>query len=295
MIEVCFSDSEKGTLKVAQHVNSETVTIIGYIGTPPLWKPESGRSGKPLGGESEEVLALSFALDIGEISNNVLTETRKELMFKMLTSPSQRDDREQLQWYEDFWNTDVENLSKLLEYAKNHKHIRVWYSDLPYSVCGLHHVMSLLKNSDCKVTAVKLPSFYKNANGNIVEYTHWSEIEPEKLHEFLLWETEIPKDLRLTLADRWSELQKENSLLRAVINGKLTSVQADFYDFFIRKELGGDSLEMACLIGNVLTRHRLGISDWWLAERIRNMITAGEIKILKYGNTDYANILLKQL
>ncbi|HHY29066.1 MAG TPA: DUF1835 domain-containing protein [Desulfitobacterium dehalogenans] len=292
MINLCFSDSEKGALKDAQQYNNGS-RAFGYIGACPSKEfLKNHFEGKALGGSSKDVIGVLFQLDIGEIAKKATDETRKTLLYRILKSPFENDEREQNE-LEKYWNSCIEDLNRLVECAKNGEHIRIWYSDAPYSVCGLHFVMSQIQEFDCKITGIKLPSFMENEDGSVTQYSSWSEVMPGKFYEFLPIEREIPKTLCKVMTQKWRELQSENSYLRAVVNGKLTSVSDDFYDYFIRKSIPDDEFMMARLIGEVLGKYQLAIGDWWLAERIQTMIANDEIKVVKKGDFVYSNTLKK--
>ena len=83
------------------------------------------------------------------------------------------------------------------------------------------------------------------------------------------------------LAARWKELKEENAPLRAVVNGEVRSVEETFYDGLIRKHLPAGEKKVAALIGEILGRERPGIGDIWLADRIRAMIAAGELELVR--------------
>jgi hypothetical protein len=57
-----------------------------------------------------------------------------------------------------------------------------------------------------------------------------------------------------------------------VINGRLTSVPENFYDFIITNNLPDNDFILARFIGKLLGEYRLGISDSWYAFRINKMI-----------------------
>ena len=81
---------------------------------------------------------------------------------------------------------------------------------------------------------------------------------------------------------RWQELAQENAPLRAVINGSLVSVPADFYDHFIQRELkkqDGDFME-ARLIANIIGICQLGIGDFLLHQRIEAFIQKGLLAVV---------------
>ena len=64
---------------------------------------------------------------------------------------------------------------------------------------------------------------------------------------------------------KWRQLQEENAHLRVMLNGQLQSVSEDIYDSFILREIAAQKEEfnMAVVIGKVLGKYQLGISDAW--------------------------------
>ena len=73
----------------------------------------------------------------------------------------------------------------------------------------------------------------------------------------------------------------ERAALRAVVDGKLCSVPEDFYDPFIQKELDAqeEMFPETSLMGSVLARHRLGISNEWIFLRIQKMVESGRLSV----------------
>ena len=78
-------------------------------------------------------------------------------------------------------------------------------------------------------------------------------------------------------AGLWQKLQSENGPLRAVVNGRLCTVDADFYDTFILRELEKQPEEFheARLIGQILGKYPLGLSDSLIALRMEVFISRG--------------------
>lgn len=87
----------------------------------------------------------------------------------------------------------------------------------------------------------------------------------------------LPTDYLRSLANHWRELQQENAFLRAMLNGKLVSAPESLYDAFILRELAKQEEEFmeARLVGQVLGKYQLGISDAWIALRIEQFIQGG--------------------
>lgn len=99
---------------------------------------------------------------------------------------------------------------------------------------------------------------------------------------------------------KWVQLQNENAPLRVMLNGKLQSVSEDIYDSFILREIEEqpEQFRMALVIGKVLGKYQLGISDVWISKRIDNMIENGILEIIQdspKGEANYRRILRKRM
>ena len=134
---------------------------------------------------------------------------------------------------------------------------------------------SALKKLD--VTIVELPMWETRPDGCIVQYNGWGEVEPYHLGRMASLGKKLPTNYLRSLANRWRELQQENSPLRAVINGKLVSVSETLYDTFILRELDtlDDEFKESVLVGQVLGKNPLGIGDGWIALRVEQFIKEG--------------------
>ena len=74
MLEVVFSDSEKGSMKAAKKYNAKTMLggAISYIGKKPTKAElEKHFEGQAVGGNSQDVVNIGFLLDIGDISGEI--------------------------------------------------------------------------------------------------------------------------------------------------------------------------------------------------------------------------------
>lgn len=263
MLEVCFGDSEKGSMRVAQ------------------------KEMKLLGKKSREIVSF-FGLDIFDIKSGINGQSRRNQIFKMFKGYGE-DEEELNKWL----NRGVEDLNQLIYSAKKGEDIRIWYSDAPSSTCGLYFVMSQLKDFECKITTIKLPKLIENINNEVEESLGWGAIKPENFGEFFQLEKEITKSEIKYMAMVWEKLKEENAALRVIINGKLTSAPLDFYDYYIRKEIPDKEFIMGRAIGKVLGKYGFGIGDLWVTMRMEEMISRGELEIVKDDEIKYKSILKK--
>lgn len=76
---------------------------------------------------------------------------------------------------------------------------------------------------------------------------------------------------------------------------RLRSLPEDAYDFSIRRALAEASREFreGRLLGDLLGRYALGVSDGWLAMRIEDMMQSGELAVVRETEADrpYSRVL----
>jgi hypothetical protein len=266
---------------------------VGYIGEKPTKAElEKHFEGKAVGGSSKDVINIGFFLDVGDISGEIDGNERQNV-FRKLWGRFDFNNKEQ----EQFFQNQRKDVEKLLSAAKDGMPIRIWKSNAPYSTCGFHFVCHLLRDLDCNISAVSLPKYHPKSEDEIDECSHWGEVHAGKFYQYLSLEKQLTKMEKKMISDHWHDIMAENAPLRAMINGKLTSVPEDFYDFIIMNNLPEDDFIMARFIGKLLGEYKLGISDSWYAFRIEKMIE--ENKLIVVENKDlshpYGKVLKKAI
>ena len=307
MIELCFDQSTQGALRCAQHCGAGSRkafgAIFGYeeaggsgenvestivIGSDDGKKPTKRdirqvlrdfqrkqealeREAIPLGGNAGDVLALSLGLDMGDI-REPLGEARRTFLEGLFPN-----DRETADLY---WRENLEAAERLRALGPGDA-VRVWVDQTPHSACGLLHAASLLKDTNVAVSVVTLPPWRARADGVVETYLGWGEMAAELFGHFLSREEPLPPAVLGVLAGRWRELQEESAPLRAVINGSVRSVGEDFYDPLLRRHIPEGRTKIGRIIGEVLGREKPGIGDTWFSERIRRMLSTGELRMVE--------------
>ncbi|MBS4536794.1 DUF1835 domain-containing protein [Clostridium sp. D2Q-14] len=287
MVEVLFGESESGAMKAAK---DENVIIGGHDGsTSFLGKNKKKRRTQ---GKQDEVVCLSFMLDIGDIKEAIDSQYRRELIFSMYTQNGWEDSLEVLEELHEAGNKYVHELNRLIEFARKGHPLRIWYSNAPYSLCGFYYICSVLRKFECEISVVKLPDYIIKKE-NVITYQNWGEIVPEDFNKFLDLKKKLSKMEIIMFADEWSKLVEDNSSLRALINGRLVGVSDDFYDYLIVKEMTDKPIKEARLIGNILGKYPLSIGDWWYAVRIELMLERGQLKVVEDSTKKYTRTIGK--
>lgn len=302
MIEILFSDSACGSLKIAQHYGKGkykgggiSVIISHADGSKPTKKEvEAARreaeekerlaweSATPLGGNSADIYGFNLVLSVGDISENQPGIKRKHTLEHLYSLYPNGEGHKAAK---EILKTANENLKTVKERIEAGESLRIWYSNQPDEMCGLYWFMGQLnqwKVHDEKVYIVKLPEWEANKKGNIIQKICWAEVAPEEWHRYLVLQKPALMVFRQSCASHWQDLQGENAPLRAMLNGQLVSVSEKFYDDFILREIAPEveKFQEVKIIGSVLSKYQLGISDSWVALRIEEMISAGKLKVV---------------
>lgn len=284
MIEIAFGESAAGALKLAKSMKQgdKINSTIAYIGANGKEQGEDeitcSWSGLTMGGSSTDVVALTLALDIGDISD-IETEmnARKKLLDQMFENFPGASDA--------VWETNRLALARLQEAKKTLEPVRLWIcSSDPAELSGLYFVCSLMSDSQTPLSVVCIPEEIEKDNC-IINYRSTGEVAPKAIGAFAKDEEPISELKRRVYSDIWSRLVRENAPLRAVINGKLMSVPKDFYDFGLRANMPDGEFKLAMLVGKTLIQIP-GIGDQWLLLRIKNMLESGELIMVSESTDD---------
>lgn len=285
MLEVVFSDSAKGSMRMAKCYDAEQMKAgpTAYFGEKPSAEMlEKMFAGKAVGGRLDEVVAIGFNLDVGDIAGAVDGEGRKAEFVRMLASVEFEEDE-----VNSFFEMQGEDVRRMVESAKQGEGIRVWRSKTAFAACGFAFVCDVLREMACDLWVVDLPVVWENDEGEIERISSWGEMRPGQFYRFLPLMQKVSRAEKISESELWRKLQVENADLRAVVNGRLVSVEDDFYDRFIEREMPEGEFLMARLIGTVLGKYALGISDGWVALRLRKMIAEGLLRVVDEGDLSH--------
>lgn len=252
MVELCFSECIHGSLQFAAAIPFETTV--------------------------SEIFYIDFNLSIGDISQPVELPNGpcEKLFVEMNMIQDYEEHPKQMLRIKKSWDKAIKSYEGFKERIQNNEDVRIWLDTTPTAICGFLFAMELLSEVSSKVSIIMLPK-YEIIKGRVVEHCSWGEIEPLDYYKYVKYEQELPKELVTTLALKWRELKKENAPLRAVINGKVVSVEENFYDPFIRQTFPSDECTIASMISEIIANQPLFLSDFFIAMRIKKMLADGEL------------------
>ena len=308
MIEVVFSESSYGSLKVAQHYGvgkyhgvATSIFLHDQGGVKPTKAQmqeaqqraeerarRSWENAVPLGGKQEDLYCISLAWSVGEISESIIGSQRREVMEKLFSV-----------WSEDRMAQIIDRklqdaqtaLTSVLGRCSAGEDIRVWYSHNPDEMCGMYWLLAQLRplKQRGSIYLVKLPEWEYTGENTVSMRNGWGEIGPGEWGRYLPLQQEAQPAFLSLCATKWNQLEEENAPLRVFLNGQLQSASEDIYDSFIAREILAqpEVFNEAFVIGNVLGKYQLGIGDAWVAMRIDKMIAEGKLEIVERAPADH--------
>lgn len=260
MVDVLFSDSAAGTMNMAK------------LGNP--------------------IICLGWMLDIGQLDIPVASSYRYKLIHDMyFQGEFPYDEKEDGE--EGIGGRFAHEMKKLKDFLNQGETIRVWYSFSPDAMCGFYFICDFMKTYKNDLIAVKLPEHMQKDN-TVLSFSRWEEVEHTDIKKLQSLGKTVSKDERRMITSLWNDLVMENAPLRAVINGKLISVEESFYDFILWKYITDIPTKEVRIIGDILGNYQLGIGDSWYARRIDHYIETGEIGIIEDHEKKYQRIIARK-
>ena len=308
MLDIVFGDSACGSLKAAQYYGKGAyqggISYIGF-GFSDGEKPTGEETEKfrrefeakekaeweravPMGGNACDVFGLDFILSVGDISDNepgVLRQQTMEWLWSIYPEDMGTNATHELM------KAAAEALQIVYGRVSEGESLRIWYSNQPDEMCGLHWFMAQLVRLEmpCEnIYVVRLPEWEVDENGAVIRHSGWGGIKPADWHRYSTLQEKVTPERCKGLARHWQQLQRENAPLRAVLNGQLVSVLETIYDDFILREIEAADVVFheARIIGEVLGKYNLGIGDAWVALRIEKMICDGFLEPVTEASKD---------
>lgn len=135
------------------------------------------------------------------------------------------------------------------------------------------------------------------AAGGTVRYSLVGEMEAGAAAYFYKRRRQLTETEQATLLTEWTRMQEENAPLRAMVNGKVRSVPADFYDETILSCVPEEESHAALTIGRAIAKlDKSGnrISDMLIFSRVRALGAAGKLEIVQDGLT-YRDMTIRKI
>lgn len=269
MIELCFDDSVKGLIR---SIHSRA------------------RAGEKQQEEEPKILLLPLVLSTGGIAGFAEEPNRwqdtalmqRKMMMERWGDLDRMDAPETIRKFsQKRFEMSVQAIENLLS-ASAQDEVRIWAEWSPDTICGMMFACNLLEKSGASVCLMPLPIWSERNEKTAVLYKGWGEVSPEE------WQKMNPKEILLSklavgvMSRRWKELCLEDAPLRTLVNGRIISVGADFYDSILLQEIPCKEIQMAEVMGRIISKG-LGLSYGWLCQRLTELIDSGEILLTETG------------
>jgi hypothetical protein len=155
--------------------------------------------------------------------------------------------------------------------------IYIWYAQNGKEISGMLYILSFFKNKTESIYSINASEKIIE-NGTIIKHTCTDEILSDRLDWFIVKRQKIDKAQYSALVDLWTNLQKENSDLRVVIDGKIVNVEVSYYDEMILKNTNMYFSKCIETVGACIVKSESYISDLFLFWRIIELIKSEKIE-----------------
>jgi hypothetical protein len=274
MIDICFSDSTCGCLKVFLNFNGQKGVFDELADNKNVPKDIKHLIGIP----SDEIISLWLDLQEFSIGKDDFESGRLEFLNRVYEEPA---DAKSV--YDDY----IQDINHIVEAAEKGESLRIWYSTVAYSVCGLYHIVNELKDTSANIIVVPLP--------HNDEYLTWASFDPWYMVDYVYNAHVATKEELENYASEWDRLCIENSVFRVNVDGIIKGVDCDYFDDVIYdviySVIDNKPIKMQEFVGKSLNR----IAEQgnfvyidFVVKRILNMVNKGFVEVVeKYPPQDF--------
>ena len=179
------------------------------------------------------------------------------------------------------FSNEIKRLNKAIN---NNKEIRIWTSHFDINSYSLFlYLCDYLKDRDCNLYVVYSDEYNKNCYSPAC----MKESELEKLVKL---EHKLSKQEIIEHSKEWQKIKSKESDMRILENKKVKLVSFDYYNeeiLNLLKELG--EVKIVRLVGLFMSNHYL--QDLVVSYLVDKLINNGKIKVIKYGESFFENII----
>ena len=220
---------------------------------------------------AEELIILADDLSVGDLSD--LRDRKKRLLS---IYPSFRycfKDRV-LENYRYF-----KSLNRFSKIGKRDTAI-VWYDDSAKQYCGMLRAVHDL--------------YLQGAEIRLIYAKNVGVLNPSDIQTLYAKRRRIPSCEAKKLSEKWEKLVKENMPLRVSADVGVESAAADYYDSLILEHISEEPISASKIIANVLQVQQVRIDLELIEERLRVLITSGEVECVQDG-ASYREMVVRRV
>ena len=236
-------------------------------------------------GLQEETTYGYYGLCYGPIRPEILHEIREKRINTIYGLCSEEERAEILA-------EEKNRFADIINAAQFDKELRIWYANNAADKCGLYHLAHALQGIDCELFVVEMPSTIGFRTSTLEKA--WGEAEPDDFDDCLPLSRKVDIAERELWAKKWDKLVNENSILRIIKDGEVTSVPADYLDEEILSFAPvDDNFPAGYLQGITLGRLAHYITCGYVNWRIEELIKQGKLIVIERNkNPEYWNRMI---
>jgi hypothetical protein len=184
---------------------------------------------------------------------------------------------EETGWIEDIFQHNLQCLQSI----PNKSDITVWHGPIACDQVGIRYVLYVLQEKNCHFYEVDLSKTFSEETPRGI-----GEVDPPQIGKINGLMEPITTDKIEKWQHEWLEISQNHSMLRIVEQGKLHSVEEDYFDSAILTYVSTKYQHVLDVIKNVMRNSQHPISNIFIDFRIRQHIKNNVLEYngkLKYG------------
>ena len=175
--------------------------------------------------------------------------------------------------------TTIQSIIEILQ-ENEETELWIWMGQNSHDVCGYYWVLPYLQKFAGRILVLYMNNLpFMNEKGGIFYPTHLHEIQPKEFLKAKKLARPITGSEWEVDPEEWNRLLAQNSLIRYLEGGKkLISKSIDMHDAEIKKNLTAEPQKLTKIITQLLSKNKSGLTDTFIAWRLRLMAENGEIE-----------------
>lgn len=177
---------------------------------------------------------------------------------------------------------DVATLQQLSEelVAAPEEECWIWMGQNAHDVCGYYWILKYLKPYAGRIMVLYMNNLpFLNEKGGIFYPSHLHEILPKEFLKAKKLARPITGSEWEVDPEEWSRLLSGEGMVRLLEGGKkLVNRAIDFHDEEILRAIGAEWQKLNKIIGQLLSKNKNGLTDSFIAWRLKGMVTEGKIE-----------------
>ncbi|MGH4123201.1 MAG: DUF3658 domain-containing protein [Clostridium sp.] len=153
----------------------------------------------------------------------------------------------------------------------------LWYGS-SQEFCGMLYTLEFLKGRKLNIYIIDVKDTVIKHEEDVFQAKDMGEIIPENIEKYAAAKRKLDSNEYKQFFDDWESLKKDDSILRVLKDGKVKSVNENYFDIDILKYTPKEFRNSMRTLGNVVGKSEDRISDEYIFWRIKELIKSGKIE-----------------